>query len=73
MATKSAKLDLSTTQDPSAFTSTSSSEKSLFAVLTSENQIKVIGLPSQTCIHKYSISEGSVARASVTVVNCTHF
>jgi hypothetical protein len=46
------------------------SEKSVFAVLTSEHQVKVVGMPSQSCIYKYSISEGTVAKASVCSVNC---
>ena len=46
------------------------SDKSMFAVLTSELQIKVIGLPSQSCLYKCSIGEGTVAKASVVVVNC---
>lgn len=45
-------------------------EKTHYAVLTSETQIKVIILPSHTCIHQYSITDTTVAKASVTVVNC---
>lgn len=48
----------------------SAPEKSQLAVITSETQIKVIALPSQNCIHTHSISEGVVAKANVTVINC---
>lgn len=45
------------------------SDKSLFAVLTSEHQIKVIGLPSQSCLFKQKINDGVVNKANVTTVN----
>ncbi len=69
-ATKSAKLEFSTANDQNVVIN---SDKSQFVVLTSENQIKVIGLPSQATIYKYTLSEGIVAKANVTVVNCNNF
>jgi hypothetical protein len=77
-ATKSSKMMESTkdqtganVENPdSALSSNKVLESKQFAILTSENQIKVIALPTQTCIHKYAISEGQVARASVVVINC---
>ena len=45
------------------------SDRQLFVVITSEHQIKVIALPSMITVHKYSISEGTVAKASVVVLN----
>ena len=46
------------------------SERNLFAVITSERQIKVINLPSLVCVHKYSLQDGVIAKASVVVLNC---
>lgn len=59
--TRSNKNDFNTTQDVS--------DKNHFAVLTSETLIKVIALPSQTCIYKYVVSEGVITKAKVVVVN----
>ncbi|CAF0873638.1 unnamed protein product [Brachionus calyciflorus] len=44
-------------------------DRNQYAVLTSEYQIKVISLPSNTCINKTAITEGTVAKASITVIN----
>lgn len=60
--TKSAKLESTMTID--------NPERNQFAVLTSETQIKVIGLPSNTCIYKHMVTEGVIAKASVVVINC---
>jgi hypothetical protein len=70
-ATKSLKADFGVTQDFG--TTVSAPEKNMFAILTSEYQIKVIGLPSQSCIYKHSIAEGTVAKANVSSVNCMLF
>lgn len=61
-ATKSAKPDYTTTID--------SPDKNQFVVITSETQIKVIGLPSHSCIHNYTVTEGIIGKASVVVINC---
>ena len=44
-------------------------DRNLFAVITSENQIKVVALPTLVTVHKYAITEGVVAKASVVVLN----
>lgn len=49
---------------------TPDSEKTQFVVLTSESQIKVISLPSHSCLYTYNTTDSTIARANVTVVNC---
>ena len=44
-------------------------DRNLFAVITAEHQIKVIALPNLITVHKYAITEGTVAKASVVVLN----
>lgn len=44
-------------------------DRNLFAVITSEHQIKVVALPNLVTVHKYTITEGTVAKASVVVLN----
>jgi len=44
-------------------------ERQLFAVVTSEHQIKVVAVPSLITVHKHSIGEGTVAKANVVVLN----
>lgn len=44
-------------------------DRNLFAVITSEHQIKVVALPNLVTVHKYTINEGTVAKASIAVLN----
>ena len=60
----------SRTNKPELLQEVITSDKNHFAVLTSETQIKIISLPSQTCIYKNSIPDGNITRASVCVINC---
>jgi hypothetical protein len=69
-ATRSSKLEFGTTKDNSESDNYKIQESKQFVVITSETQIKIIALPTQTCIHKYAITEGSVVKASVVVINC---
>ncbi len=45
------------------------SDRNLFAIITSEHQIKVVALPNLVTVHKHTISEGTIARASIAVLN----
>lgn len=49
---------------------TPDNEKAQYAVLTSESQIKVITLPNQTCIYQQNLTDPTIAKASIVVVNC---
>ena len=69
-STRSSKLEFGTTKDNSDSDNYKVQESKQFVVITSETNIKIIALPTQLCIHKYAIAEGSVAKASVVVVNC---
>ena len=45
-------------------------DKPRFVVICSEHEIKVLALPTQTCLYKYPIAEGALAKASVVSINC---
>jgi hypothetical protein len=45
-------------------------EKSQFVVITSESLVKVITLPSHNCLHKYALTDSTIAKATVTTINC---
>ena len=59
--------------DSSSPTSSSSMASSpaikQYVILTSETQIRTLAMPSQTCIHKHTVADGVIAKASVVVIN----